>query len=116
MREICTSGLTSGDWKRGCGPNQEGTGRRRMPPENGFSSRPTATAPVADSTAAAGRQTVHGNRDPEFVGQHLQFPLPQAHAVAIAAAAVGIDQKSPGTGVAGGVRIPLIVNGQTVRS
>jgi len=49
MREICTSGLTSGDWKRSSGPNL-GTGRRRKPPENSYSSRPTATAPVADST------------------------------------------------------------------
>ena len=40
----------------------------------------------------AGWQIVHGDGDPEFIGQHLQFPLPQAHAVAIAAAAVGIDQ------------------------
>jgi hypothetical protein len=72
-----------------------------MPPENGFSSRPTATAPVADSTTGAGWQVVHGNCDPEFISQHLQFPLPQAHAVAIAAATVGIDQKSLGGRIAG---------------
>jgi hypothetical protein len=45
---------------------------------------------------------VHGDGDPEFIGQHLQFPLPQAHAVAIAAAAVGIDQKSLGGGISSG--------------
>src|ERR1700747_1619552 len=39
--------------------------------------------------------------DPQFIDQHLQFPLPQAHAVAIAAAAVGIDQKSLGRRIAG---------------
>ena len=48
----------------------------------------------------AGGQMVYGDGDPEFIGQHLQFPLPQAHAVAIAAAAVGIDQKSLGSGIA----------------
>src|SRR6478752_9053781 len=50
----------------------------------------------------AGRQMVHGDGDPELIGQHLQFPLPQAHAVAIAAAAVGIDQKSLGSGITSG--------------
>jgi hypothetical protein len=48
----------------------------------------------------AGWQMVHGDGDPKFIGQHLQFPLPQAHAVAIAAATVGIDQKSLGGGIA----------------
>src|SRR3954453_10695023 len=33
-----------------------------------------------------------GDLDPKFVGQHLQFALPQAQARAVAAATVGIDQ------------------------
>jgi hypothetical protein len=33
-----------------------------------------------------------GYLDPKFVGQHLQFALPQAPARAVAAATVGIDQ------------------------
>ena len=36
MREICMSGLTSGDWKRRHDPNQQGTGRRRKPPETAY--------------------------------------------------------------------------------
>ena len=42
---------------------------------------------------------VHGG-DPDFIGQHSQVPLPNAHAVAPAAAAVGIDQKSLGGRIA----------------
>ena len=38
-----------------------------------------ATAPVADFTAGAGRQMADGDSDPEFVGQDLQFALPQPH-------------------------------------
>ena len=49
----------------------------------------------------AGWQMVHGDGDPEFIGQHLQFPLPQAHAVAIAAATIGIDQEPLGGRIAG---------------
>jgi hypothetical protein len=40
------------------------------------------------------------DRDPEFVGQHLQLAFPQTHAHAIAAAAIGSDQQSPRRGIA----------------
>ena len=46
MREIRTSGLTSSDRKR-----SDGLVFWRKPPANGHSPEPTATAPVADSTA-----------------------------------------------------------------
>ena len=45
---------------------------------------------------------IHGDGDPEFIGQNLQFSFPQAHTVAIAAAAVGIDQQALGGGISGG--------------
>ena len=59
--------------------------------------------PVLDAVpfTGAGWQMVHGG-DPDFIGQHSQVPLPQAHAVALAAAAVGIDQKSLGSGITSG--------------
>src|SRR5271165_56411 len=38
----------------------------------------------------------------EFVGQDLQFPLPQAHTRAVAAAAIGVDQQPRGDRVAFG--------------
>ena len=44
-------------------------------------------------------QTVIGN--PEFVGQHLQFALPQAQTHAVAAAAIGGDQQPRRGGIAG---------------
>ena len=63
-------------------------------------SRPTATAPVVDSTAGAGRQMADGDRDPEFVGQALAVPastgadatplLPPQSAVISSRVAVGI--------------------------
>jgi hypothetical protein len=55
MREICTSGLTSGDWKRGNGPREIRHRHVAKAAGNSYSSGPTATAPVVDSTAGAGR-------------------------------------------------------------
>jgi hypothetical protein len=42
-----------------------------------------------------------GDRDPEFVGQHLQFTLPQAHTRTVAAAAIRSDQQPRRGGIAG---------------
>jgi hypothetical protein len=42
--------------------------------------------------AGAGWDMTDGDLDSKFVGQHLQFALPQAQARAVAAATVGIDQ------------------------
>src|SRR6188472_1252229 len=58
-----------------------------------------ATAPVADSTAGAGRQMADGDGDPNLVGQDLQFALPKTHPYTIAAAAIGGDQQSRGVGI-----------------
>ena len=54
--------------------------------------------------AGAGRQMADGDRHPEFVGQHLQFALPQPHARAVAAAAIGGDQQPRGGGIADACR------------
>ena len=42
-----------------------------------------------------------GDRNPEFVGQHLQFPLPQAQTHAVAAAAIGGNQQPRRDRIAG---------------
>src|SRR4051794_918027 len=49
--------------------------------------------------AGSGRQVANRNGDPEFVGQDLQLALPQSHAHAIAAAAIGGDQQPSGAGI-----------------
>jgi hypothetical protein len=77
MREICTSGLTSGDWKRGNGPREIRHRHVAKAAGNSYSSGPTATAPVVDSTAGAGWQVMHRDVDAEFGGETLQFDLPQ---------------------------------------
>ncbi len=43
--------------------------------------------------AGAGRDMTDGDLNPKFVGQHLQFALPQAQARAVAAATVGVDRQ-----------------------
>jgi hypothetical protein len=43
-----------------------------------------------------------GDRNPEFVGQHLQFQLPQAQTHVVAAAAIRGNQQSRRGGIAGG--------------
>jgi len=55
----------------------------------------------------AGWQMVYGDGDPEFVGQHLQFPLPQAHTVGVVAWITAGDappHPSSSSGDAGGNR------------
>src|SRR6202162_4561817 len=42
--------------------------------------------------AGAGWHMTNGDLDPKFVGQHLQFALPQAQTRAVAATTVGVDQ------------------------
>ena len=88
MREICTSGLTSGDWKRSQVSPDWGAGES-------LRQLTGATPPRQSSTlllVPGGRwQTVMVSA--EFVGQDLQFALPQAHARAVAAAAIGGDQQ-----------------------
>src|SRR6187551_3573785 len=76
MRGICMSGLTSGVWRRSQGRTNEAP-----PNERGGNSYvgPTATAPHLDSTAGSGRQMADRDSHPEFVGQDLQFALPQTH-------------------------------------
>ena len=86
MREICTSGLTSGDWKRVAMVDL------RRPSDS------AATAPVANSTAGARRQVTDGDGHAEFVGQSLQFAFPQPHASAVAAAAIGGDYQARARG------------------
>jgi len=100
MRAIRTSGLTSGDWKRSNGPRNRGTGARRKPPDNGYSSGPTATAPVVDSTAGPGRQMMHDDVDAQLVGKVLQLTLPEPQARAVASAAIGGDHQPRGVRVA----------------
>src|SRR5271166_5466761 len=50
--------------------------------------------------AGAGRQMRDSDGNSKFVGQDLQFPLPQAHTRAVAAAAIGVDQQPRGDRVA----------------
>jgi hypothetical protein len=50
--------------------------------------------------AGAGRQMVHHNVQPGLVGEALQFPFPQLHFRAVAAAAVRCDRQAGGPGVA----------------
>ena len=50
--------------------------------------------------AGAGRPMANGYSQAEFVGQHLQFALPQAYSAAIAAPAVGSDQQTAGLRIA----------------
>src|SRR5271156_5816292 len=50
--------------------------------------------------AGSGRQMADGDLDVEFIGQGLEFELPQAYARAIAAAAVCGDHQLPGLGIA----------------
>ena len=51
--------------------------------------------------AGTGWQMADGDRNPEFVGQHLQFPLPQAQTHAVAAAAIGGNQQPRRDRIAG---------------
>ena len=57
--------------------------------------------PVLDLVplAGAGRQMTDGDGHAEFVGQRLQFALPQPHASAIAAATISSDQQAAGFGI-----------------
>ena len=50
--------------------------------------------------AGAGRQVADRDGQLEFVGQLLQLDLPQPHAIAVAAAAVGGDHQPLGVGIA----------------
>ena len=43
--------------------------------------------------AGAGRQMAHGDGKLDFIGQLLQFDFPQAHAIAVASAAIGGDHQ-----------------------
>src|SRR5437016_137100 len=57
--------------------------------------------PVLDFVplAGAGRQVVDHDIEVEFVGQLLQFPFPQPHPRAVAAAPIGGDQQSGRLGI-----------------
>ena len=50
--------------------------------------------------AGAGRQVTDDNLKPDLVRKLLQFPLPQSHPRAIAAAAISRDQQPRGVGIA----------------
>ena len=67
---------------------------------NGYSSRPTDTAPVVDSTARARRQMMHDDVDAQLIGQTLQLKLPQPHPRAIAATAIRGDGQPCGMRIA----------------
>ena len=73
MREICMSGLTSGDWKRSHASPDCGGGAKASPTTH---RKATATAPVADSTAGARRQMGHGDGQPRLIGKRLQLGFP----------------------------------------
>src|SRR5450631_660037 len=79
VREIRLPGLTSGDWKRSNAPNR-GTGNKRKQPDNGYSSGPTATAPVVDST----RRNVAVRHEDEEI-----LPRPLDHALELDASRMG---------------------------
>src|SRR6187200_1217007 len=51
--------------------------------------------------AGAGRQMADGDAQTEFIGQRLQFALPQAYPSAVTAAAIGGDQQATGLRIAG---------------
>jgi hypothetical protein len=73
MREICMSGLTSGDWRRSHANPDCGGGAKAPPTTH---RKANATAPVVDSTTGAWWQVVDVDFDAEFVGQPLQFAFP----------------------------------------
>ena len=54
--------------------------------------------------AGPGREVTDGDRQARAIGQPLQFPLPQAHARAIAAAGVGRDEQRACAPIAGPAR------------
>ena len=68
---------------------------------NGYSSRPTDTAPVVDSTARARRQMRDCDGQPGLVGERLQLGFPEPHPRPVAAAAVGGDQQPARLAVTG---------------
>ena len=63
--------------------------------------------PVLDPVpfAGTGWQMADGDRYPEFVGQDLQFPLPQAQTHAVAAAAIGGNQQPRRDRIAGSAEL-----------
>jgi hypothetical protein len=77
-RVICTSSLTSDDWKRGNGPNC-GTGKRKSP-DNGCSSGLKGTALVVDSTRRARLIVPDFDREASLVRELLQFHFPEPYA------------------------------------
>jgi len=50
--------------------------------------------------AGAGWEMANGDRDPELVGEDLQFTLPQTQTCAVAATAIGVDQQPRRGGIA----------------